>query len=232
MAYKVYMHTNKKNGKKYIGITGQESVRRRWKNGKGYSKCPVFYNAIKKYGWDGFEHEVLFDGLSKEEAEAKEIELISLYKSNNNKFGYNVENGGRVSKMSEAQKEHLRTINTGKKHTEETKKKMSASHIGKSATWLVGIKASEERKAQLSAANKGTKNPRAKSVYQYDLQGNFVAKYEYMEEAKKALNLSSTSHISKCCNGERNKAHGFMWSYSLENKKPYERMWKGGVIHA
>ena len=222
MNYKVYIHTNKQNGKKYIGITCQEKVERRWQNGNGYSKCPVFYNAIKKYGWDGFEHEVPFDGLTKEEAETKEVELISLHRSNNNKFGYNVENGGRVNKISDAQKEHLRIINTGKAHTEETKNKMSASHIGLSSAWLTGIKVSEETKAKHSTAWKGAKNPRAKAVYQYDLQGNFIAKYECMEEAKEVLGLPNTSHISQCCTGQRNKAYGFMWSYFLEDKKPYE----------
>ncbi len=103
--YKVYAHTNKLNGKKYIGITGQKSVNSRWHRGEGYKKCYVFYNAIQKYGWDSFEHEVLFDGLTKEEAEAKEIELIALYRSNDGRHGYNVENGGHVNKYTEEQRE-------------------------------------------------------------------------------------------------------------------------------
>lgn len=45
MAYTVYKHTNKINGKVYIGITSQ-NVKRRWQNGAGYYGT-YFYNAIK-----------------------------------------------------------------------------------------------------------------------------------------------------------------------------------------
>ena len=54
----IYKHTNKINGKSYIGKTVQEP-KTRWRNGKGYKSCVVFNNAIKLYGWDSFEHEIL-----------------------------------------------------------------------------------------------------------------------------------------------------------------------------
>lgn len=69
--YCIYCHTNKINGKKYIGQTRQE-LNRRFRDGEGYKECPKFYNAIKKYGWDNFEHEVLFEHLTLEEANQKE----------------------------------------------------------------------------------------------------------------------------------------------------------------
>lgn len=53
MAYTVYKHTNKINGKVYIGITSQ-NVKRRWQNGAGYYGT-YFYNAIKKI-WLEFVH--------------------------------------------------------------------------------------------------------------------------------------------------------------------------------
>jgi hypothetical protein len=54
------MHTTP-SGKKYIGITGC-SLSKRWKNGEGYNQCPVFYNAIKKYGWSNIEHYIVKNG--------------------------------------------------------------------------------------------------------------------------------------------------------------------------
>ena len=66
--YCVYCHTNKINGKKYIGITCQKPNKRWGVDGKKYHESPKFWNAIQKYGWDNFNHEVLFTHLSKDEA--------------------------------------------------------------------------------------------------------------------------------------------------------------------
>lgn len=92
--YSVYKHTNTENGKVYIGITCQKPERR-WQNGAGYTGT-VFGNAIKKYGWDGFSHEVIASGLTEKEACAMEIALIAAYKSNIRGIGYNVSGGGNV----------------------------------------------------------------------------------------------------------------------------------------
>lgn len=92
--YCVYKHTNKFNGKVYIGITSQHPEKR-WKNGYGYEGNEYFYRAIQKYGWDkGFEHEIVVDGLTKEQACAIEIELIQAYDSTNHNSGYNFSSGG------------------------------------------------------------------------------------------------------------------------------------------
>ena len=93
MSYYVYIHTNLINNKKYIGITCLKPIKR-WQNGKGYSKQSLFNNAIQKYGWDNFKHEILFCNLTKEQAEMFEIELIKYYKSNDRNFGYNQSAGG------------------------------------------------------------------------------------------------------------------------------------------
>ena len=81
--YKVYMHRFP-NGKIYIGITCQ-NPEERWRGGTGY-KAQLVHRAIEKYGWDAIQHIILFDGLCKEEAEQKEIELIKLFSSNNPEF--------------------------------------------------------------------------------------------------------------------------------------------------
>ena len=108
--YTVYMHKNKINGKVYIGITGQKP-NVRWNNGTGY-RGTHFANAINKYGWENFEHIILFSNLTKDEACQKEIELIKEYSSTDCQFGYNLATGGE--------------INCGYHLSEETKEKLSA----------------------------------------------------------------------------------------------------------
>lgn len=93
--WKIYVHQNKFNGKLYIGQTSEDNVKRRWHGGVNYYNCPRFYNAIKKYGWDNFNHIVLIDNISTLE-EANEIEkfLIAKYDTTNKDKGYNLSEGG------------------------------------------------------------------------------------------------------------------------------------------
>lgn len=90
--YSVYMHTSP-NGKKYIGITGRDPIKR-WNSGSGYNSNSSFYSDIKKYGWKNIKHEVLLSGVSKEEAEYWERTLISKYNTMDPKKGYNLNSGG------------------------------------------------------------------------------------------------------------------------------------------
>jgi hypothetical protein len=95
--YKLYIHTNLENNKKYIGITSQKKLNDRFLDGKGYIKNTEFWNDIQKYGWfSGFTHEVIMENMTKEEACKKEIEYISKFKTTNPDFGYNKSEGGDV----------------------------------------------------------------------------------------------------------------------------------------
>ena len=89
--YTVYLHINKKNNKKYFGQTKQK-VSDRWGNGSTYRSSKKFYNAIKKYGWDGFNHFIIKTELTKEQADKLERTLIKKY--NTTTEGYNISNGG------------------------------------------------------------------------------------------------------------------------------------------
>lgn len=147
MSYCVYCHTNKINGKKYVGITSQKPEKR-WRNGEGY-RGQVFYNAILKHGWEEFNHEILFTGLNEHQAEEKEIELIKKWKTNDSRYGYNVSSGGesgnngaacsdiRRKKMSERMKGDKNPMfgkkggMNGKKLTPEQKLKISNGNKGK-----------------------------------------------------------------------------------------------------
>ena len=177
--YKVYQHISP-SGKSYVGITKQENLEKRWQNGQGYQHNPYFNSAIKKYGWENFEHKILFDNLTLNEACDKEKELIEKMDLMNPKVGYNLKTGGRYGLLSDDSKLKIsqsligNTRRLGIKHTEETKQKMSNSHKGANAYWLgkhhtdesknkmrlakLGTKASPETKEKLSKMRKGAGN--------------------------------------------------------------------------
>ena len=92
--YTVYSHISPSN-KMYIGITKNNPLRR-WKNGHGYrvENQPSFANAIKKYGWDNFQHNIIAENLTKVEAKQMEQDLIKKYNTTNPDYGYNMTTGG------------------------------------------------------------------------------------------------------------------------------------------
>lgn len=56
---------------------------------------------------------------------------------------------------------------------------------------------------------------RKKKVYQYDLEGNFIAEYESMTDATKQTKIN---HISCVCLGKLNFSGGFQWKYDKFDK--------------
>lgn len=107
----VYRHRNKINGKIYIGITCRNPKERWGYCGNGYKYNQRFFNSIKHYGWDNFDHDILIHGLTIEQAEIWEQRLIKFYKCNEESFGYNQTSGGSCTRL-----------------TEEVKKKISIAH--------------------------------------------------------------------------------------------------------
>ena len=91
--FTVYMHVNKTNQKKYIGITSQKPEDRWGPNGCHYSN-QYFAKAIRKYGWDGFDHYILCEGLEEDKAKEMEINLIAEHSANKSDYGYNCTIGG------------------------------------------------------------------------------------------------------------------------------------------
>lgn len=160
--YKLYIHKFP-NGKVYIGITSQD-VNERWRHGEGY-KNQLVYRAFLKYGWDAIFHQVLLSGMTKEEAEEREMEFISAFKSNNPEYGYNVANGGNCyGTHSEETKKKIAEANTGRICAEETRKKISIGNSGKEITkeqrdkiskTLKGRVFTQEHRDRIGASKKG-----------------------------------------------------------------------------
>lgn len=108
----VYIATNLVNGKRYVGATGKGLAQRRAvhisKAMNGHRTCPRFYDAIRKYGIEVFEWDVLTYCSSFDEALAKEIELIAALSPE-----YNVAKGGRSGPRVACNRRPVMCLETG-----------------------------------------------------------------------------------------------------------------------
>jgi hypothetical protein len=188
--YCVYIHTNKINGKMYVGQTVHgDNPNRRWQNGTNYRLQKYFYRAIQKYGWDNFEHEIIASNLTREEARNFEKLLIKTLKVYDPAIGYNLTDGGESPS---------RMPRKGLKRTEEQRARISDGHKG--------IKLSEQAKQKIS----GALNYKAKPILQFTKHCEFVRQWECMMDASRALNIP-VQNICACCNNKRKTAGGFIW---------------------
>lgn len=188
--YCVYIHTNKINGKMYVGQTvyGDEP-NKRWRNGDGYKSHIYFWKAIQKYGWDGFDHEIIAGKLTKEEADNFERLLIDKLQTYNNNFGYNLTLGGDGI--------------CGYHHTEAAKDKIGNAAIGRN----VGMLRSEETRQKIRESS------HKKVVVQKDMSGNVIRQYDSLSRASRETG-TNLGNISSCCHLRVPVAGGFIWEFA------------------
>ena len=231
--YKIYMYTNKINGKVYTGQTRRTLKLRAGSNGVMYKSCTIFYRAIVKYGWENFEPTILADGLSKEEANELEKYYISKYDSCNHDYGYNISNGG--SEQEYAYKE-VYCYELNGKYICSYKSLSDASiatginigHISQCCNGIYksagGFIWSYEKNNCVEPYNINTTSKR---VYQYSLEGYLINEYESAIAAAKAIyklgltkdsDSSARPSICGCCRGENLHAYGFQWRYDKFDK--------------
>lgn len=139
--YCIYRTTNNINGKTYIGqhrYTNEENPLGCY---KGSGK--LIKRALVKYGVSNFSTEILYKRIQLQET-ADDLEIISIKRERLlGKAEYNILDGGQGKrdyfgehnpmygkKQSELSKELNRQKHLGKKHTEESKKKMSMARVG------------------------------------------------------------------------------------------------------
>ena len=113
-------------------------------------------------------------------------------------------------KMSEAKKCEKHPM-YGKQHTDDTKQKMSEAKKGENNHWY-GKTLTEETKQKMSKAHKGENNPLSKKIYQYDLDGNFIASFASSGEAAEHLGIKSGTSIRRCVRGKQYTAYNFKWT--------------------
>jgi group I intron endonuclease len=146
--YVVYKATNKINMKGYIGktTTGIDNrIKRHLKSVKSGSNN-YFHNALRKYGNENFDWEILYEGTTDTELKEKEIYFIEKHKTFYKNNGYNMTFGGdggpvfygddNTSKRFDVrEKLHQKTMNQLKNGSHPSQnavslEKMSLSHMG------------------------------------------------------------------------------------------------------
>ena len=139
----IYKIVNKINNKIYIGQSVW--IERRFSSHKHDIKKDFnhhLYNAFRKYELSSFEFIVLEKIENVNELDLRELYWINHYKSNDPNYGYNI----RIDC----------TTNRGRKHSNESKNKMSKERKGKPA-WNKGLKMSDDHCKAVSLRQKGKK---------------------------------------------------------------------------
>lgn len=235
----IYQHIAP-NGKMYIGQTCKDPIKY-WENGKRYlrrNSNEHFKNAIQKYGWDNFQHIVLYKNITLDEANFIEEFYISIYKSNEREFGYNKTNGGGGNipneevrkKMSEnhANFKGANHPHYGTKVSQETKDKISKNRKGKHAgednnnfgkhlsdetkikisIKKKGVKSSIETRDKMSKNRQRGKHPNAKAIICFETGEIFECARDITEKYG-----FSYKNISAVCLGKRKTAFGYIWKF-------------------
>lgn len=208
----IYKATNKVNGKIYIGQSSHSLEWRMRKHKQDSQKEDTyFYRAIRKYGFDNFEWEVIDDTATTHE-ELNELEkfYIKQYESFDNKNkGYNSTSGGDYGyEITEEEKQNRSLRAQGKNNP----------MYGKPGTWK-GKKFSEEHKKHLSEALKGRKTPWLEGGNNHSaapiINMTTGEKFDSIVEAAKTYNVvvdaigNNLRGISKtCC--------GCVWKYQKD----------------
>lgn len=193
MAWTIYIITNNKNKKVYIGQTRQKLNHRHKKDGKGYTERNPeshFARAIKKIGWDNFHVEPLEENIPSQEL-ANERETYFIRKFDSVKNGYNSNYGGdAIGEISE-----------------ETRQKLSKASKGTNNPFF-GKAHTEQTKMLLREAN-------SKEVYCFETNTVFNS----LVDAGQKTGLDYTA-ISLACHRKTEKCGGYHWCF-LKDKEKY-----------
>lgn len=197
----VYVHINKTNGKRYVGITSKAKPEHRWESGSGYVENPHLHAAIEKYGWDGFDHIILFSGVDEKTAKETERNLIRDWQTQNRLYGYNMTSGGDGTPGYHPSEETRAKLSFARR-----KENLSDETLRRRSEGLRGRKFSDEHKKKIGDGN-------SKKIDMYTKDGVYLRSFRSARDAEVELGISH-SHISQCCNGQRNSTGGYAWKFA------------------
>lgn len=219
----IYMYTAP-NGKKYVGQTIRSlSERAKNKYGEGYINCPIFFAAIKKYGFENFTVQIL------EECPINDLNKRETFYMKKEKslppHGYNCRLGN--SKKSVYTKGRKRVVNQydlqGNYIATFSSVKEAAEKNGIAYQTISAIlRGSRTHHREYTYTYKGQKpkiitpqKTHGRITAQYSLDGVYITRFPSANHAARAIGKNSNAgrNIRAVCAGERETAYGFKWKY-------------------
>jgi group I intron endonuclease len=224
------------SGKIYIGQTTNFIKRKNYyKNGAKPYQVRI-YNSLQKYGYNAhtieFIEECLVEKLNERERHWQDFYNVISKNGLNCRLTETIDKSGYISdeskaKMSEArqrriltdkEKHRLKGLFTGRKHSEETKKKMSekAKMNKKSPEHMVKIlenlkKVVRRPRTEATKLKQSLNNGKSKIVYQYSYNYEFIKEWRNVSEAQRCIGIKN---ISSAALGKIASSGGFKWSYT------------------
>jgi hypothetical protein len=199
-----------------------------------YGRNILWNEVVTKFG--NPDVEILASWDTEEEAFSHEVLLISCFRD----MGYKLANLTDGGEGFSGFKRTTPVWNVGVPCREETKQKLREQKIGKSATWNLGRKHSEETKRRCGVKNIGrvhTEEEKQKRTaklignknavgntnrLEYKIIGTHIQTGEQIEFlGAKAVNAAGFQHsnVIKCIYGKRKSHKGYTWTREiLENK--------------
>lgn len=231
----IYKITNIVNNKIYIGSAF--NIIQRWKRHdnslKGGTNTRHLQNAWLLYGENNFkkeilEHVTMFEGEDRKSfnvrLKSREQHYLDTLKPWDHEIGYNIsqiamgsnaphteETKSKISakhkgkKLSDTTKDKLRAFNLGRRHTQDTKDKISLNAKTNPKYGTKGFSYSCESKLKMRSA-------KIKSVQQFDLNGGLIKIWESIDSIENELGIYN---ISRCCDGVRKTAGGYIWKWNI-----------------
>lgn len=214
----IYKITNKINGKIYIGKTVktiEERFKRHAYDSHRNDRNNYFYNAIKKYGIENFIIEEI-ENVDNSKLNEKEKYWIKFYKSNFSRIGYNSTIGGDGHvKVDECMLNEINKLwNLGLSLTEISN--TLGLYISTVKNYLKeNPNFSEEEKKKRAKVKNSEEH--SKPVLAYDLNGDFICRYDGVCKASEETGFSVET-IVKCC---RNIIPNFyIFQFRYEGEEP------------
>lgn len=227
--YIVYKTTNLINSKIYVGVHRTVKGVDDGYRGKGVTgkvkKGQGFIAAVAKYGYENFKRETLFSYPDTKEgrkaAYDKEAEIVT-WEFIRRPDTYNLVLGGEGSHQGVNSSQVAQYDLDGNFIGVWNSIKEAADNgVAKAST----ISGCCQRKTYANqwqwryfdgcTDNIAKVTPRKRPLFQYDLQGNYIATYSGIPEASAATGVDPTL-ISNCCTGNQGQAGNYFWTYKKE----------------